>query len=134
MWCRLDALKSIISALVAVTTLVASQSAAEVVRFTCTYPQFAKRSGVQDAQNFVLEFTLDVLMGNAFIVGNNGTSTVDVYQGTRATTFFERLSSGAVQVTVIALDGASAHSRHTIIGDDLVPSQYYGTCERDQGK
>ena len=40
-----------------------------------------------------------------------------------------RLGSGAVQTTTIANDASTVHSRHTMMGGKLMPSQYYGTCQ-----
>jgi hypothetical protein len=42
----------------------------------------------------------------------------------------EELNGGVVQTTTVANDGKSVHSRHTIIGGEMKPSQYYGECVR----
>mgnify|MGYP001812791690 CR=1 FL=1 len=42
--------------------------------------------------------------------------------------FLEYLPTGAVQTTTISKSGKSVHSRHSMIGNDMVPSQYYGAC------
>jgi len=48
--------------------------------------------------------------------------------GLSGVTFLEKLTAGVVQTTTVANDGRSVHSRHTIIGKEMVPSQYYGYC------
>jgi hypothetical protein len=90
----------------------------------------AEMDGTKPANNFTLEFTHDNITNDAFLRGNNGVSPVFAIQGTEGITFLEPLQSGAVQMTVVAANGSSAHSRHTLIAGDLVPSQYYGTCEK----
>lgn len=108
----------------------ATPSWGEAIRYTCSYPIFANLEGLRKASDFSMEFTYDTLTGDAFMVGNNGTSKVFAQKGSEAITFLEPLPSGAVQVTIVDENGSSAHSRHSIIIGDLVPSQYYGTCER----
>ncbi|MCG6903315.1 MAG: hypothetical protein LJE68_11610 [Rhodobacter sp.] len=98
-------------------------------RYICDYQLMAEPGGMREVQDFSLEFTFDTLTGDAFLRGNNGVSEVFATQGSEGITFLEPLVSGAVQVTVVTPDGSSAHSRHTIIAGDLVPSQYYGDCE-----
>lgn len=90
----------------------------------------AEEDGAKPADNFTLEFTYDSLTNDAFLRGNSGVSPVFAMQGKEGVTFLEPLPSGAVQVTIITENGSSAHSRHTIIAGDLVPSQYYGTCDK----
>jgi hypothetical protein len=87
----------------------------------------ASPKGVTGEQ-FSLEFTLDTVTRKAVLVGNSGMSDVDVVAGSQGLTFQERLGTGAVQTTTITNDGSSVHSRHTVIGGKLTPSQYYGTC------
>jgi hypothetical protein len=86
--------------------------------------------GLQPAKDFVLEFNRDTVTGDAFMIGNNGLTEVFTIEGEEGVTFLERLLSGTVQTTTIANSNIAVHSRHTIISGDLVPSQYYGTCER----
>ena len=62
------------------------------------------------------------------MVGNNGLSAVETNLGSEGITFVEKLSSGSLQTTTIALDGSAVHSRNTIIIGKVLGSQYIGTC------
>jgi len=62
------------------------------------------------------------------MIGNNGVSDVDAHTGNLGVTFMERLNGGVIQTTIIANNGNSVHSRHTILTDQMVSSQYYGRC------
>lgn len=108
--------------------LAATPGQADVMRWKCSYGSIASPKGLASEQ-FNLEFTLDSVTHKAFIVGNAGMSPVDAAGGNGGITFLERLPTGAVQTTTIANDGASVHSRHTMIGGKLTPSQYYGRCQ-----
>ncbi|WP_161849249.1 hypothetical protein [Bradyrhizobium sp. CCBAU 051011] len=71
---------------------------------------------------------MDTVTRKAVIIGNAGMSDVEAVGGSQGITFQEKLGSGAVQTTTIAKDGSSVHSRHTLIGGKVTPSQYYGSC------
>jgi hypothetical protein len=104
--------------------LTLSAGAAEPRRIVCDYAQSASPKGLR-AEKFRLEFIVDV--DRAVMVGNNGISDVEMHAGDHGLTFLEKVPAGVVQTTTVAKDGASVHSRHTIIVK-LVPSQYYGQC------
>ena len=116
----------------AIMGLQTSSAAAQPIEYSCDFLNFAEPDGIQTADDFSLKFTLDAITEDAFMTGNNGVSRVFASKGTRGVTFLEPLSSGAVQSTTISYEGSAVHSRHTIIGTDLVPSQYYGTCDTNQ--
>ena len=103
---------------------------AQAITYTCDFNIFVDADGIHKAEDFRLEFAYDVATNDAFFIGNNGVSSVVAVAGSEGITFLERLNSGAVQSTTIDGSGYAAHSRHTIIGTELVPSQYYGNCER----
>ena len=118
-------------ALVTLSALALAQPTmahAEAVRWKCDYTSMASPERVV-AVKFSLEFVADAITKKAVIMGNNGMSDVAVVGGKQGITFQETLGSGAVQTTTIANNGSSVHSRHTMMGGDLVPSQYYGTCK-----
>jgi hypothetical protein len=98
---------------------------AETLRWKCNYTVIASPKGLA-AETFSLEFALDTI---TVIIGNAGMSDVAAVGGKQGITFQETLGSGAVQTTTIANDASSVHSRHTMMGGTLVPSQYYGTCK-----
>jgi hypothetical protein len=97
---------------------------AETLRWKCSYTSMATPRGLAQEK-----FALDAVTRKAVIIGNAGMSDIDAVGGNQGITFQEKLGSGAVQTTTIANDGSSVHSRHTIIGDGLTPSQYYGRCQ-----
>jgi hypothetical protein len=105
-------------------------AAAKGYRWTCTYPKVASPDGIKSAKDFKLEFTFDDVTGKAVMVGNNGLSDVDIYVGSAAISFMEKLGSGAIENTIISLAGDSVHSRHTLIGAKMVATQSYGQCAK----
>jgi len=102
---------------------------AETLRWVCDYSTVASSKGVAK-EKFKLEFAVDSLTKRAVLIGNAGMSDVDVYNGDQGITFQEKLVTGAIQTTTIShKDGTSVHSRHSMLGGSLVPSQYYGECK-----
>lgn len=101
---------------------------ADTLRWKCDYTSIASPKGLS-AEKFSLEFALDTITKKAVIIGNAGMSDVAAVGGNQGITFQETLGSGAVQTTTIANDASTVHSRHTMMGGKLMPSQYYGTCK-----
>lgn len=107
-------------------------AAAEAVEFSCNFTSYTEPDQGPRSTSFVFDIVWDTVSNDAFIKGNGGVSPLSVYIGAEAVTFLEGLPSGTIQLTVILADGQAAHSRHTIIAaNEIVPSQYYGTCEQD---
>jgi len=79
-------------------------------------------------ESFRLEFTYDDVADKAFLIGNAGVADVIASHGYEGITFLEKLVTGALQTTTISRTGESVHSRHTILGGKIIPSQYYGKC------
>ena len=104
---------------------------AEVEKLACNFPTFHTSNEVEmlKSDGFALNFTFDTITNDAFLEGNNGLSPVTLLRGGKGLTFVELLQTGALQSTTVALDGSAVHSRHTIIGSQLSPSQYYGSCD-----
>lgn len=108
--------------------LSSTSASAETLEFKCSFPTRATDEGVSK-QDFEMTFVVDTISGEAFLRGNNGVAAVAVLRGESATTFVERLASGAIQTTTVTDAGEAVHSRHTIIaGSVLSPSQNYGSC------
>jgi hypothetical protein len=101
--------------------LLADAAQAGLARFQCR---------VKSSEHTLdLEFVHDTTTNKAHMVGNVGPAEVIPHVGARTVTFLEFLPTGAVQSTTIALaTGAAVHSRHSIVGNQFVPSQYRGTC------
>ena len=116
-------------ALVTLSALALATTAhAETLRWKCDYTNMASPTGL-GVEKFSLEFALDTITNKAVIIGKTGMADVAVVTGTDGITFQETLESGAVQTTTIANNTSSVHSRHSMFGKKLIPSQYYGTCK-----
>ena len=102
---------------------------ANPLRFHCVYPTYSdNEAGPKQAKGFSLEFALDTVSDKAVMIGNNGVEEVLAHKGADGLTFLEFLPTGAVQSTTISSTGESVHSRHSVMGGKIVPSQYYGKC------
>ena len=99
------------------------------LRYFCIFELYASMDGLKEAKDFKLEFVLETARGKGMMIGNQGFSEVFVTTGPYATTFLEHLKTGVVQTTTITQNGSAVHSRHTVLFEnDLIPTQYYGTC------
>jgi hypothetical protein len=101
---------------------------AEAIKYNCIFNRMASSS--VDPKKAFFNFTIvhDPIAKKAFITGNTGVNGLHPVNGFLSVTFLEVLETGAVQSTTITTRGAAVHSRHTIIDQELTPSQYYGTC------
>lgn len=63
------------------------------------------------------------------MVGNQGSAEVKMLISELGFTFIEITGAGNVITTTIDSAGDSVHSRNTVIGGKLVPTQYYGNCK-----
>lgn len=127
----------IIPALVAllVSGPVWGQGKPPTLRYFCIFELYASMDGLKEAKDFKLEFVLETASGKGMMIGNQGFSEVFVTTGPYATTFLEHLKTGVVQTTTITQNGSAVHSRHTVLFEnDLIPTQYYGTCTIKAGK
>ena len=113
--------------LLVILTITSFSVSAKAISYYCSYPPYSDEDG-RGAEDFNLEFKYDTITHDAFMVGNNGISKVAAIKESQGITFLELLSTGAVQTTTIANNYKSVHSRHTLFLDNLMPSQYYGTC------
>lgn len=101
---------------------------AAVVSYHCSFPTYSDPSGLRDQVGFGFEIQYDDISHNAFIVGNVGMSPATPIVGSDSSTFIEVTPTGAVMTTTIDNEGATVHSRHTVILGNLSPSQHYGNC------
>jgi hypothetical protein len=104
-----------------------SSTAAKTYRWNCVYTQVASPKGLLN-ERFSLEFAFDDITERAVMIGNQGVADVEVHRGPLSVTFMEKLSGGVVQTTTVTNDGKSVHSRHTVMGKEMMPTQYYGQC------
>jgi hypothetical protein len=115
-------------ALTAAAFVSGAPATAKVLQWTCAYPKVSNANGVTGDQELAFTFTVDDVTGKAAVIGGAVRSNVEIFAGTGSITFLERLPSGAVQITSIDSSGSSVHSRHRLIGGQLLPSQSYGRC------
>jgi hypothetical protein len=106
---------------------LSSNVEAKTYRWNCVYTQQASPKGLVK-EKFSLEFAFDDITERAVIIGNQGVADVEVHRGPLSVTFMEKLNGGVVQTTTVTNDGQSVHSRHTVMGKEMIPSQYYGQC------
>jgi hypothetical protein len=106
-----------------------SLSAAETQTFSCEYPIFSDQEGShKEKEPFKFSIILDSDTRKAYLVGNNGAGEVIYRPNADVLTFIEETTSGNLNVTVIAKDGVSVHSRHPYFVNRFIASQYYGKC------
>lgn len=109
--------------------------------FVCTFkPEFKNELVfVVDLDSLMQSPSASFMRGKGAIVGNVGTSDVDVVWGPEAVSFLEPVATGVVQTTTVKLDTLAAiHSRHTIMASgplgthqtDFIATQTRGKCER----
>jgi hypothetical protein len=113
-------------------TLSSFSAQAQTITYYCKYPLYSDESGSHQAEDdFSLTFLMDNQTGKSYMTGNNGTSAVQVVDdGFDTFTFIEETIMGNVMVTTITPDLKSVHSRNSTLLGELLPSQYYGTCEK----
>lgn len=117
-------------AVIAVLILACSIDAnADTATFSCNYVFYNDVEGRHAVKSeFKLTFVIDRENGKAYMVGNNGSSEVEVVFNSDGITFVEITGTGNVMTTTITKNNATVHSRNSIMFGDLLASQYFGTC------
>ena len=122
-------MKSIFFAFIYLVFFIQSGLAHETATIICIYPTFSDKDGNQPvSREFKLTFILDHETANAYMLGNLGSVKVQYMPAKGGLSFLEIAASGNLMTTTIDQIGNSVHSRNSIIGGRLVPSQYYGRC------
>lgn len=99
--------------------------------YVCKFAVEASPKGLsRQAPPFELRFVVDFNTQKAYLMGNNGSSEVQMIPNADGVSFIEITGSGNVMVTAIAVAGDAVHSRNGIMFKELIPSQYYGKCGR----
>ena len=100
-------------------------------KFECIYKNYSNEEGNYKAEeNFSMSFIVDAITRKAYMLGNLGSTEVTLVPNTGGVTFIEVTGTGNIMVTVISEDGRSVHSRNGIVLGKIVPSQYYGRCNK----
>lgn len=115
-----------------VLVIVASTSAeAATTGYVCKFAVEASPKGLaKQATPFELRYVVDTSTKKAYLLGNAGSSEVEVITNTDGISFVEITNSGNVMVTAISTSGEAVHSRNSIMFKELIPSQYYGKCSQ----
>lgn len=100
---------------------------AATTNYNCKFSVEASPKGVKK-EKLELQYVLDAKTKKAYLIGNAGSAEVKFIENTGGISFVEITESGNVMVTTITKSGESVHSRNGIMFEELVPSQYYGTC------
>ncbi len=108
-----------------------STANAATVSYTCKFSLEASPKGLaKQSPPFELRYVADSATGKAYLLGNAGSSEVQVIANKDGVSFVEITASGNVMVTAITKSGDAVHSRNGIMFNELVPSQFYGKCVR----
>jgi hypothetical protein len=114
---------------VLMSAFIGSAAAADTVTFDCDYKTYSDPEGTHKVEKqFRLTFLIDSKAKKSYLIGNNGSSEVQLVVNADGFTLVEVTDSGNVMVTAISANGKSVHSRNGIMLGDIIPSQYYGTC------
>jgi len=117
---------------IAIILLVFPGSAfADTTTYICDYPTYSNQEGNHKIENkFVLSFVVDTENDKSYMVGNNGSAEVIKFETGNRISFLEITETRNLMTTTIDKDLYSVHSRNKVIRGELIPSQYYGKCEK----
>lgn len=107
----------------------ADMVSAEVITYECSFPRYEGPNG-GGTEDFGFTIQLDTVTEDAYIVGSEGLARLAHIQGVFGRSFIEFSETGNVMVTTLTNSGEAVHSRNSILLGDLIPSQYYGKCEK----
>lgn len=118
-----------LSAILILATIVSTLATAAPQTFECEYRMYSDDTGSNTIkQKFELLYIVDLESQTAYLHGNMGSSKVQSVGGNGSISFIEVTTSGNVMVTTVDSSLKSVHSRNTVSGGELIPSQYYGQC------
>lgn len=104
-------------------------AAADTETFICDYKNYADNEGMHKVKkDFILTFIVDTSNNKAYMLGNLGSEDVQMIRSPNRIAFIEITDTENVMTTAIDSKNNSVHSRNTILLDELIPSQYYGSC------
>ena len=104
---------------------------AQTITYDCEFLVHSTPDGIKkDEKPFQLKYLIDRSSKKSYLIGNNGTSEVSEILNTNGVSFIEITDSGNVMVTTITLSNVAVHSRNGIFTNRLLPTQYYGKCDK----
>lgn len=108
-----------------------TMATAETISYSCSFFVVASPKGLKtEAKAFELKYVIDRSSNKAYIMGNAGSAEVTEIANSAGLSFLEITGSGNVMVTAIATNGDAVHSRNGIFSNQIIPTQYYGKCEK----
>jgi hypothetical protein len=118
--------------LIFLMTLIAPVSAStSIFTYSCSFSNFSSPSGLETSNPpFDMLFLVDQSKDKAYLKGNQGSAEVILIYNSYGWSFIEITGTGNVMSTTINLFGDAVHSRHSIVDSKILPSQYYGKCEK----
>lgn len=118
--------------LVGVILLFPQYVEASAITYDCRFSGYSSPEGLVSDDGFKFKITYDDISNEAFVVGNLGLEPVNVVKGNNQISFVEATSTGNVMITTIILSSFEVvHSRHSMVLDKFIPTQYYGECRAD---
>lgn len=122
-------MKAFIFTIIILST-VSQNAYSALTTITCDYDIFASVQQVEPTIEVMqLTFTVDTETSEAKVIRKTGISDVYLYPTGGGFTFVEVNERGNVLTTTVDIHGKSAHSRNTILDSELIPSQFYGSCD-----
>lgn len=104
---------------------------ASVTSYTCNFLIAASPNGLEKQKvPFEMQYVSDTGKNTNYLIGKLGSEEVEMVTNFYGVSFIARTASGNISVTTITKSGDAVHSRNTIIGNELLPSQFYGKCIR----
>lgn len=109
---------------------VLTSSAFSQIQFSCEFDKYSNKDGAIIPDN-PLVFKLNILTATSFTMESSmGSTKVTLLkrQVGEPWVFMEVSETGNIFTTTIKHGGEAVHSRNTVMGGALVPSQHYGRC------
>ncbi|OBT12746.1 hypothetical protein A9264_15855 [Vibrio sp. UCD-FRSSP16_10] len=110
--------------------LLPALALADTTTYLCNYGSYSDQEGNHKVKNkFELNFIVDKDTSKSYLLGNNGSSEVKLFESSDQLAFIEITATGNLMTTAIDSKFNSVHSRNSIMFGEMLPSQYYGKCE-----
>lgn len=111
-------------------SIILQSAFAKPTLIVCKYHKFASIQKVDQVVEILqLTFSVELESSYAKVIRTNSERDVQLYPSGGGFTFVEITEDENVLSTTVDVHGKSVHSRNTIIAGDLVPSQFYGSCD-----
>lgn len=103
---------------------------ADTTTYSCNYDSYSDQKGNRKVKDkFELNFIVDKAAGKSYLLGNNGSSEVQMLESSDQIAFVEVTATGNIMTTAIDSKLNTVHSRNSVMFGEMLPSQYYGKCK-----